>query len=273
MSDVYSLPYNQVAFKASHNSYDRDETLPEQLQWYPEQPWQGGCRGLELDISQSKSGNAWSVGHDDAYSSTAPQFSQYLVQLHTWATTNQNGVITLYLDLKTVQPDFYDGLDAYIRTYLDWTIFRPVDLMGSQPTVGAGARKTGWPSLGELQRCFIVVLSGDDSAKQAYSEADPRARLCFADKDQDADEAPQSDTRVFFNYHLYQKEKSDWCSVFQGQAGNPASVVRGYIINSGDFWNDALSCGCNVLTTDKVRNYSWATVSSTAPYAQLKPLG
>ena len=42
--------FNQVQFKASHNSYVRDESLAEQMAFDDEDHWQGGCRGLEFDI-------------------------------------------------------------------------------------------------------------------------------------------------------------------------------------------------------------------------------
>lgn len=273
MGDVYSLPYNQVSFKASHNSYDRDETLAEQLQWDPRQPWQGGCRGLELDISESSTGNQWSVSHSPGYSSRDPQLSEYLGQLQGWSLSNPaHDVVTLYLDLKSVHEGFADGLDQYVSQYLARPVYRPGDLMGAQPSVPDGARVNGWPTLAELRGTFIVVLSGDNDAKAAYASDDPRARLCFADKSCGPSEVPQSSTRVFFNYHLYSADKSKWTPVFQGQATNPASICRGWVLNGRDLWNNALNAGCNILATDKVRNHDWALVNTAAPFVMLKPL-
>jgi hypothetical protein len=273
MSDVYSLPYNQVSFKASHNSYDRDETLVQQLAWDPAKPWQGGCRGLELDINQSSSGNQWSVGHVGGYSSKERQLSQFLNELRVWSQSNPgHDVVTLYLDLKNVHDGFASGLDQYVSQYLGRPIYRPVDLMGRQSSVPEGARVNGWPALSQLRERFLVVLSGDKAAKAAYAADDPRARLCFADKDCGASEVPSSTDRVFFNYHLYSADKKKWTPVFQGQATNPASIIRGYVLNGEDLWNDAVSAGCNVPATDKVRNHDWARVSSSAPFTQLKPL-
>ena len=42
------LSYSHIAFKASHNSYERDE-LPISTQFgdLGEQSWQGRCRGIE----------------------------------------------------------------------------------------------------------------------------------------------------------------------------------------------------------------------------------
>jgi hypothetical protein len=271
---VYSLPYNQVSFKASHNSYDRNEPLTQQLQWNRADPWQCGCRGLELDISQSSSGNQWSVSHDPGYSSGDPQLSEYLQQLQEWARQNPgHDVVTLYLDLKSVQKGFENGLDQYVSQYLACPVYRPADLMGSQPTVPDGARVNGWPTLTALADTFIIVLSGLADAKAAYAANDPRSRLCFADKSCGPSEVPQSNDRVFFNYHLYSDEANQWGPVFRGQATNPASICRGWVLNGESLWNTALNSGCNVLATDKVSNYEWAMVNPDAPFVQLKPLG
>lgn len=274
MSDVYSLPYNQVSFKASHNSYDRNEPLVQQLRWNPSQPWQCGCRGLELDISQSSTGNNWSVSHDPGYSSRDTQLYTCLQQLAEWARQDSShDVVTLYLDLKEVQPGFEDGLDQYVSQYLASPVYRPADLMGGQATVPDGARVNGWPTLSALAGKFIIVLSGDDDAKAAYAKDNPRARLCFADRSCDPDEVPDSDDRVFFNYHLYSADTPEWSAVFRGQATNPASICRGWVLNGGDLWNSALNAGCNVLATDKVSDNQWAMVSSRAPFLRLEPLG
>lgn len=273
MSDVYSLRYNEVSFKASHNSYDRDETLVEQLHWDARDPAQGGCRGLELDINQSDEGNYWSVGHVGGYSSSERQLSQFLNELRVWAEQDhRHDVVTLYLDLKEVHEGFEDGLDQYISQYLSRPIYRPGELMGGQSSVPNGARTYGWPTLESLRGKFIIVISGDSDAKLAYSNDNPRERLCFADKDRDQDEAPESNTRVFFNYHLYENDQDEWGPVFEGQATNPASVCRGYVINEGDFWGEVLAAGCNILATDRVKGHGWAKVNSAAPFTQLKPL-
>lgn len=270
---VYDLPYNTVSFKASHNSYDRDETLVEQLHWDSEDPWQGGCRGVELDINQSKDGNQWSVGHVGGYSTKERQLSQFLNELRVWSIRNPgHDVVTLYLDLKEVHAGFADKLDAYVADYLDRPVYRPVELMRNEPSVPAGAAKYGWPTLNQLRGKFIVVLSGDGDAKATYAADRPRERLCFADRDRNADQVPESDSRVFFNYHLYSADRNTWTPVFEAQALNAATILRGYVLSGEDLWNDALAAGCNILATDKVRGHSWALVSISAPFVELKPL-
>jgi hypothetical protein len=243
------------------------------MNWSKEEPWQGGCRGLELDINQSEEGNHWSVGHVGGYSSSERQLSQFLSELRVWAEENpEHDVVTLYLDLKEVHDGFEDDLDEYVSQHLDRPVYRPADLMGSQASVPDGARVHGWPTLGELRGKFILVLSGDNDAKTAYADDDPRVRLCFADKDRDQDQAPESNTRVFFNYHLYERDDEDWTPIFEAEATNPASICRGYVVNEGDFWEDVLDAGCNILSTDWVEDKDWAKVSDDVPFLQLKPL-
>jgi hypothetical protein len=44
--------YNLTQQKGSHNSEQRNETLPQALQFDPAKPYQAGCRNLELDLVQ-----------------------------------------------------------------------------------------------------------------------------------------------------------------------------------------------------------------------------
>ena len=61
-------PYSAVAFKASHNSYERDE-LPVSTQFADlgDSSWQGRCRGIELDLNASGRNWLWSVNHVGGY--------------------------------------------------------------------------------------------------------------------------------------------------------------------------------------------------------------
>ena len=59
----------------------------------------------------------------------------------------------------------------------------------NQPTLRAGLRKHGWPTLEDLCGKFIVVFSGDDRdadvfrRKLVYVTTEPTQRLAFADRD------------------------------------------------------------------------------------------
>ena len=83
---THSWLYSETSFKASHNSYDRDERpLSFQLGWRAK-PHQDGCRGLELDLHQSHDLWLWSVSHTGPYQGAADkQFGEYLIHLNAWS--------------------------------------------------------------------------------------------------------------------------------------------------------------------------------------------
>jgi Phosphoinositide phospholipase C, Ca2+-dependent len=278
-TDYLQLRYNEVSFKAAHNSYQRDETLVEQLAWHPSNPAVGGCRGVELDVSQSSNGQEWSVGHDAGYRTTFRQLSQFLAELRAWGRNNPgHDVITVYLDLKQVKTaaSFPDQLDGYIRGFMadcgTVPVFSPAELWGATNTLPQAARYYGWPTLGELRDRFIFVLTGVESAKQVYASTSPHARLCFCDRDRNQNWQPVSADRVFFNYHLFWDQRNSWCPIFQAAAPRRDAIIRGYELNGQDLWNRALSCGCHALATNRIKGTSWAKVGSD-PFARLKPLG
>lgn len=269
-----TLRYNEISMKASHNSYQRDETITEQITWNPEQNYNCGCGELELDISQSSDGKSWSVDHVGVYSKDLRQLSSYLVDLTAWSEENTgHDVITLYLDLKhTATDNFPDQLDEYILTYLQTDIYKPCDLMGNAPTLRQGAIDNGWPMLEELKGKFLVCLTGDSNDKQKYAETDARTRLCFADKDTPVDEIPEDENRVFFNFHIYHSERDKWMKTFDACKNRKDAIIRAYVANSEDNWNDCLNSSCHLIATDKISNYTWAEVGDSR-FVKLKGLG
>ena len=273
-----NLRYNEVSMKAAHNSYQRDEILVDQIAWSPAQPFQGGCRALELDISQSSSGNDWSVGHKDSYDRNYRQLSQFLNELSVWSRNNvKHDVITVHLDLKHVEAGFVQKLDEYIRNNLHvgtiTSVYVPGELMGREASLPRGAEVNGWPTLDQLTGRFIFCVTGNSKAKDFYSRTTPKSRLCFADKDvSDSDRNdPSSDVCVFFNYNLFSANINKWGPVFRRLAGSKKVITRGYVLNGDDLWKAALENGCHLLATDKIRNHNWAMAGRT-PFVKLRPL-
>ncbi len=272
----YDLHYNEVSMKASHNSYQRDERLIDQIVWNDEVYYNNGCRSIELDISQSCCNNDWSVGHKYEYDIHYRQLSQFLSELSVWSRNNPgHDVITVFLDLKHVENGFPEALDLYIRDHLDIglgsEVFTPGELMGVESSLRIGALANGWPTLGELKGKFIICLTGDKNAKSFYARTSPSVRLCFADMDADPGSVPDSEYHVFFNFHLYTDEMKKWKPVLRECAFDNAAVVRAYVLNNGKLWYNALVSGCNILATDKVSHYEWARVGDY-PFVKLKPL-
>jgi hypothetical protein len=283
--------YNDVRFKASHNSYARKEGLVEQLQFDRDDPHQAGCRGLELDISPNEDATRWSVSHDNRYyPEDKRQLSVYLQTLKAWSADHQdppkgaNGdavsrdvlegahdVVTLTLDIKGVPKegsDFPAKLDAYIEEYLGANLFKPADLLGDEKDLYSAAKR-GWPTLGELAGKFIVCLSGAEEAKRVYNEH-PAKRACFVDRrvgpDDDLDFAVDMKWRVFLNADIGNwKPKAE---KLKHIALDEPLVIRSYF-TSGDLrWKAAVAAGANVIATDKVKRLRWAEVGDL-PFSKI----
>lgn len=256
--------YNEVSSKASHNSYQRDEAFTDQLTWHADKTYNGGCSTLELDISQSGDGQNWSVGHAAGYRSDFRQLSLFLGELDSWSSANpDHDVITLYLDLKqTRSNNFPQQLDRYIRAHSRFRIYSPNLLMGNAASLSEGALLGGWPTLGELRRQFMICVTGNENDKARYASTEPGDRLCFADKDVAPDGRPESSNRVFFNIHIFHRDREKWMRSFAESANRANVITRAYVADSEDNWKDCLSSGCNLIATDRISNHSWATVGN-----------
>ncbi len=268
--------YEQVSFKASHNSYERDEKpFTEQLSWSPKQPHQAGCRGLELDLRESPNLTVWAVDHDEYTSRADRQFSEFLHHLRRWSTLHpRHDVVTVTLDLKAQARDrrqFPSYLDTLIAECLGRErLFTPEELQRGHPSLVAGAA-AGWPSLGELTGRFVLCLSGDERTKQSYSSSSS-SRLCFADQRfRKGDTMPSrtSGDRVFYNFNA--TEDWAWDERVKSFADRRGFVTRTYGVNSADLWRRAVAAGANIVATDKVRNHGWAHVG-TQPFATTSDL-
>lgn len=258
--------YQDVTFKASHNSYERDERpFTEQLSWTGRSPHQAGCRGVELDLRESPNLPVWAVDHDEYTSRADRQFSEFLHHLRRWSSMHpRHDVITVTLDLKAAARDrrqFPRYLDAMIDECLGRDLlFTPAALIGDHESLVAGAMATGWPTLHELRGRFILCLSGDEPTKKSYSSSS-RQRLCFADQRlRQGDRLPSrtSGDRVFFNFNA--TETWDWVAAVRALADRQGFVTRTYGLNSADLWQRAIAAGANIVATDKVRGHSWAHV-------------
>jgi hypothetical protein len=278
--DVSHLKYNEVSFKSAHNSEQLKESIAEQLHFDPENPWQGGCSGLELDIVQSRKEWAWSVSHGGFYRSKAPhQLSAYLEALMEWASgQDRHRVITLHLDIKgnfLSDDEFPEAVDEYLSRIIPADkFFRPASLLGGEHLdLVSGARANGWPTLAELESKFVVVFTGNGRRKAAYAAHDPASRLCFADRDLhvEMEELPdlKKGHRLFLNFHLRYRTSPLWHNTLQALARQPGFVTRGYVINREKLWDRAMSAALNILATDRMSGYPWCGIGRE-PFAALR---
>lgn len=297
---VSSTPYNRLQFKFSHNSYERDEQIEDQLTYDPVQKYQAGCRGLEFDCHQDKERTRptdawrWSVHHDGGYSPGSPQLEDFLARVHNWSARHPgHDPIAVYVELKDAA-----GSDSlFVRKFDELLLiklgggrrekfFTPRDMLQRGRAFGAGndlvtaAQKAGWPALGELRDRFIVVITGDDGdladsgnvtgrRKERYA-SDPATRIAFVDRDcgeGQLDRFPdtRSGDRLFLNIHVYH-DNSAWHDFCRRAGATRAFITRGWKVDAEPLWEDCLKYGLNMLATDKIRNHPWAAVGGTGPF-------
>lgn len=273
--ESHTWSYSRVRFKASHNSYERDEQpIVTQLKWTRARAYERACRGLELDLHQSGRNWAWSIDHLPPYSGSADrQLSEYLVLLRNFSKQYaDHDVITVTLDLKEEASDmetFPWGLDSYVDRHLGADrLFTPAELQGVAPDLVSGAMSNGWPTLGQLCGKFILCLSGDEATKVRYVKGGG-GRLCFADQRIDTPKSIPSMTsgsRVFFNFNF--SVNVDWIPTIQHFSKQPGFVTRGYNINDAAMWRKAVRSKLNIIATDKVCNHDWALAGGT-PFTRI----
>ncbi len=281
MNNYQDYSYNEVAFKASHNSYDKG-SLSEQIE--------KGCQGLELDIAQSLTDNKWSVDHSDKYFiEDDKQLAKYLEELEKWSFNNSgHDIVTVYLDLKKVvdrsrTSQFPQQIDQYIRNHFpENKIYQPKDLMQNKWGLAYAARENGWPKLKDLENRFIFCLTGDDiknlkldlaqEVKRHYVNTKLRERICFADDRKRKLHKIFPGQRIYFNYNFREhpdprirEREENWTDAIKMRAGQRDAITRGFGINKEEFWNKALETGFNVLATDQI-DASWAKIADNSPF-------
>ena len=272
--------YNLSQQKGSHNTEERNETLPQALAWTPSQPYQGGCRNLEFDLVLSDT----YLGPDDDWPSILQHGGGYdwklatlydaLMILHNWHLANPgHDVVTVTLDLKNAPGDDATYTQKIEQTFTATlgaeNLYTPGMLQGSAATLLAGARANGWPSVDNLRNKFLLVFTGADSdtavaRRRRYLSQDTKSRLAFVDIDQrtagnNVNNPPYTDgNRVFISI---QYGSSGWCNLAVS-AQSASFATRAWTLNSQGDWNAAKAAGVNILATDKVSNYSWAYVGN-----------
>lgn len=276
-----TLRYNDVSFKASHNSYQRDEDIHEQLQWDALNPAQGGCRGLEIDITRHSDATAgrsvmyFQVSHDQGGTGIPlAAYLGYLLSFHIAAPLHDPIFVTLDIKSQAGSVAVFPGeIDTYIREWFDPSVLFTPDqfLRRARGDLGMAVTELGWPTVGQLRGQFLFCLSGTEAWKAFYSSAQPNARLCFADLDVDdndgAFQPSRGGHRVIINSHLYSNHFGAW-QTLPARCRGTHRLVRGYVLDSSAIWNKALTHGFNILATDKIRGKDWAHVG-TEPFVQV----
>jgi len=279
MNPSTSPQYQQVVFKASHNSYDvKNETLAQQLTFHPDAPANCGCRGLELDIWRHSGGSItvgainsgfWTVNH---LTNQGDDLSIYLAQLSDWHDANpQHDPVWVTIDVKSLigsDDTFPEELDNYLLTYFGRGLIMAIADLFPGFTGADGqklsevAKADGWPTLAAMQGKFIFCISGDtDDWKKKYYQTDLPARLCLVDS-KDPSELDHPNSRVVYNVESGKGKQNDFTTI---QAAN--MLIRVYDADSSADWKKAATMGASILATNAVAGSTWACVG-TAPFAE-----
>lgn len=255
---THALRYDEVRFKASHNSYAKSISIREQLRFDRRHPDRRGFRGLELDVHQDTRGCPWCVRHlrgpckrVDRFGDAAPGVTggcleAWLTELRCWSEEDpDHDVVTLTLDLKRVTrpetfPEEFDGLLERVGLGAS-RVFTPAALTGR------------WPTLGELRGLFVLCLSGVESVKAQYAMRSDR--LCFADIGLGPGKRrPAGDPRLFLNYNWREYEIGQG-TTFRPPRGRPY-VIRAYSLREDralGSWDRAERARINIMSTDWLR--------------------
>ncbi len=275
-----NVPYNQLTFKASHNTYQQTKyDFHQILSWDAKKPSDFGCRGVEIDFdrhsdsSNGRSLNYFEVTHSTSYA--GPPLASYLGYLLSYHFNNPgHDPILVTLCIKSTVGSvnvFPQEMDNYIR---EWfyppLLFSPARLLVRGDDLVTSIARRGWPKAKELRDRFVFCLSGTEKWKSYYSKHHPRERLCFADVDVPGKKPnpviAATGTRIFANMELVAKDFKFW-RVAVSELHERNFFVRGWDLNAAKVWDDARSAKVNAIATDRVYGHSWATVGP-APFAK-----
>lgn len=284
------LTFGNITFKASHNSYQRNESIAQQLAFNPKVPYNGACMSVEFDIwrkssdfdpYQSIDENFFRVFH------TAPHINPplgktlkyYLKELNQFHLINpMHDVVLVMLDIKSNgggYDNFHDQIDTYIKCHFDESlIFKPKDLVDenilSSDSLCSIIAANGWPSLKKMKGKFLFCLSGNAIWKSEYTKYDLLThRFCFSDVDKADNDpnftVPDIGNAVFFNFHIFQSNRRIWMKLIPAFAKHNF-ITRAYEVNSQENWNCCIEAKVSALATNKINHHQWAKVADDAPY-------
>jgi hypothetical protein len=278
--DYHDINYLKAHLKASHNSYERDEDFHQQLAWDPNRTYQRGCRGVEMDIwrvsddTHGTSSTYWMVGH--TYPPGSHPFADYLGYLLSWHVNHPgHDPIFVTVDLKSEEGSveaFPAELDTYIGEWFDRNlIFKPSDLSSDLQNLVAASLKSQWPTVGQMAGKFIFHLTGNPDWKKYYADHMTKSSLCFAgfevDPSKKFTELTLPLNRVIVSLSLWDHwdDHDNWAFSLIPNLHKRGYLTRGYVLNDEIIWDTALNTRTNILSTDEVRENSWATVG-TEPF-------
>ncbi|MBN1208925.1 MAG: VCBS repeat-containing protein [Myxococcaceae bacterium] len=262
-----TLPrYNEVQQKHSHNTYQRNESVLEQLLYY-------SVRSIELDIHSiyyegtfdphTAPAGDWAVYHVATDRVSSCKFlSQCLDRLVAFSqAVPQHEVVTVWLELKdanSFDPTHTpDQLDTLLRQKLGTDrLLEPSELLAACPSASGNLARSvlppcAWPTLASLRGKFVFVLLAQDDAYGDAKYPGQRAAFMQAGTSSFDPSNPPSAGAVFFN----------------GADAAPAEQITaaGYVTrlttaNDADAWGGAVTKRVQFIGTDMINDAqdAWA---------------
>ena len=260
------LRYNQVQWKASHNSYAQKADMMTQLR-----DWK--IRSIEFDLHASKRKlwrrEAAPAGDFLVYHAARDDFSNCRLLSECFeavATFHReqpdHEVLTIFFDMQGVGEEGHTKDDLYSlmrKKFPDGGIFTPGDLLSGCPgaqNLQEAVTKAGcgWPLLDDLAGKIILVVSdGRDDIKAAGYDLQ-KDLLFLVAKGHDPKSLHADPALVFFNMA--------GPNPFLTEVKKAGFVSRSYWLNDKDSYLKAKSLGANHLATDRIdpKLDPWATI-------------
>lgn len=249
--------YHEIRQKSSHNSYQRDEALVDQLAYHR-------VRSIELDLHVGKTlestvAGDWFVYHTDLTDdgTSCRLLSDCLGELRAFAqAVPEHEVITLWLDLKDEWGAAHSPaeLDALLDGELGAAVWSPQELLAGCPgavdlATAALDPACGWPPLTELRGRVIVALTGGDLSQpdaplSIYADEGQRAFVAPAVTDAASLRSP--DPRAA----IYNANAQDTAAI--AAAVGTGFVTRAWDANDETSWAQAVRAGAHHVATDFV---------------------
>ena len=267
------MKYHEVSFKASHNSYERNESIHEQLRFFASDPSRCGCRGLEFDIwrHSNETERFFTVSHSNP--SGGYPLAYYLGLLLSFHVNQpQHDPIFVTIDIKSTNGSIQSlpqEIDSYFKRYFtEALIFKPSQLFFNRRlSLCENVIQNGWPDTSAMKGKFLFCLSGTKSWKTFYADSGIRDRLCFSDMDIGDNDSnpfvPAKGNIVIFNMHIWTDHFNTWKNTLPLYF-NRNLLTRVYEADGEALWNKAQTRSATVIATNKVSGKSWAKVGSTS---------
>ena len=253
------LRYHEVQQKSAHNSFQRDESLLDQLVYHR-------IRSLELDIHHSAAFAAevpgdWYVYHIDVVddASHCRRLSDCLGLLAAFQRAQpEHEVLTLWLDLKDgfITDHQPADLDARLTDAFGPRLLRPAELLAACPAAATLQQAItlpgcGWPELAALRGRVLVALTGGDlddpsGPLATYVGDDASSRAAFVAPDLAAAQTLSAHPEAL----LHNLALAD---VALAAAVRDAGLVsRVWVVDELADWSAAAQAGAQHLASNKI---------------------